>query len=362
MNPDQSALPELSALELAALASAALKETQIRGYRPPLVTNADGQTLTVTDTDGTAWLVWAPSKPVSEESFARHVEVLRLLSEAANSGRLPFTVSLPEGVATRGGTGVVLAHPHPGGASLKEDALVGRSLLASSLGGALGSLHELDAASFAHATRAKATPTQTREAYRKLVEKHSTSIPSRLRRRWMAAIDDDALWAFDATPLHGNLSVDSVYASSEGAVLGLCHFTSAAVGDPAQDLAWLLYHADDDFLEAFQAAYSARRTSADLHILTRAQLVSELATLRWFARGKRADDRPWIEAGLKALRDLDAEIGDHWLVAPKPDVVDIRFTVEEEPLLKLKGRADKAGDAPDPSEDITGATEVINLQ
>lgn len=352
----------MSALELAALASAALKETQIRGYRPPLVTNADGQTLTVTDTEGTAWLIWAPSKPVTEQSFARHVEVLRFLSEASNSGALPFTVSLPKGVATRGGSGVVLAHPHPGGASLREDSLVGRSLLASSLGAALASLHELDATSFARATRAKATPTQTREAYRKLLEEHSTSIPSRLRHRWLAAIDDDALWAFDSTPLHGSLSVDSVYASSDGAVLGLCHFASAAVGDPAQDLAWLLYHADDDFLEAFQAAYSARRTSADLHILTRAQLVSELATLRWFAQGKREGDRAWIEAGLQALRDMDTEIGDHWLVAPKPDVVDIRFTVDEEPLLKLKERADKAEDAPDPGEDITGATEVLNLR
>lgn len=359
---ERKSLPHLTALELAALASAALAGVQVRGYRTPLTTNEDGQTLTVTDTDGKQWLVWAPTAPFTEERFARHASVLKLLEDATKTGDIPFSVSLPLGVATRDGSGVVLAQDHPGGAPLKESDLVGDSLLASSLGSALAALHELPADSYASASRAKATAEQTRAAYRSLLETHSAAIPSRLLRRWRAVLDDDAVWGFDVTPLHGNLSVDSVYASREGAVMGICHFGSAAVGDPAQDLSWILYYADDPFLDALQAAYSAGRSDVDLHILTRAQLVSELATLRWYARGVAASDVAWQEAGAAALRELDGEFGDHWLVAPKPEVVEIEFSPDEEPLLRLQaGSAASSASGSEVREDDSGITEVISL-
>lgn len=329
-------LPTLSALELAALASAALTGAQLRGYRPPLITNEDGQTLTVNDTSGALWLVWAPSERTTQQAFARHADVLALLQNAYESKAIPFNVSLPAGVTTREGDGVVLVHPHPGGVPLGETSLTGKGLLATSLARALADLHELDEDRYAKASGARATAEQTRAAYRSLLKAHSSSVPSTLRRRWEDAINDDSVWRFEATPVHGNLSPTSIYASPQGAVLGICHFTSAAVADPAQDIAWLLYHADDDFLEAFQTSYTARRSSMDLHLLVRAQLISELATLRWFARGKARGDRAWIEDGLEALRDLDDALGDHHLVAAKPDVVDIRFTVDEEPLMRLR--------------------------
>lgn len=349
MKQDEQLLPPLSALELAALSSAALKGAQIRGYRPPMVSDEGGQTLTVNDTSGATWLVWAPSKPTTQAAFSRHVNVLHFLHEAGARGDVPFTISLPEGVTTRPGNGVVLAHPHPGGSVLQDGALSGQALLASSLARALAALHELDDRGFAAAAGTKASAEQTRAAYRSLVKAHSASIPAQLRRRWKDAIEDDALWRFEATPVHGNLSANSIYVSPEGAVLGICHFTSAAVADPAQDLAWLLYHADDAFLGLFQTAYTSHRSSTDLHILTRAQLISELATLRWFARGKAVGDRAWVEEGLEALRELDDAFGDHHLVATKPDVVDIKFTVDEEPLLRLRSPQEDLAESSEPS-------------
>ena len=221
VKPNSEPLPTLSALELAALASAALTGVQLRGYRPPLISNEDGQTLTVNDTSGALWLVWAPSQRTTEKAFARHADVLALLQEAYENNEVPFNVSLPKGVTTRAGDGVVLAHPHPGGVPLEEASLAGKSLLATSLARALADLHELDVDAYARASGARATAEQTRNAYRGLLKAHASSIPSALRRRWQDALDDDSLWRFEATPVHGNLSPTSVYVSPQGAVLGI---------------------------------------------------------------------------------------------------------------------------------------------
>lgn len=357
-----SQLPSVSDLELAALAAAAMKDVQIRGYQPPMITSDNGQSLVLNDTQGGRWLAWAPATSFTNSRFAQHANLLRLLSDAYGNREIPFSVELPTGVTTRAGDGIVIVYPHGGGTPITETSLRSATLLPTSLGTALGALHELPAGPYASITRARATADQTRSAYTAMIEKHATAIPSRLRTRWLDALKDDALWGFEPVPLHGNLSTNCVYASPEGAVLSIHYFTNAAVGDPAQDIAWLLFHAEDEFLEVFQRAYSARRSVADLHVLTRAQLISELETLRWYVKGQAAGDRNWSKAGLQALRDMDAEIGNHWLVAPKPDVVEISFTVDEEPLLRLRDQPE--GDSEDelPVEDPldSGATEVIH--
>ncbi|MDK6591549.1 phosphotransferase, partial [Actinotignum timonense] len=83
-------------------------------------------------------------------------------------------------------------------------------------------------------------------------------------------------WRFPAAPIHGDIQGNSVIVEA-GIVRAMTGFTSAHVGDPAQDIAWVLASASDAFLERFRAAYSQERTVADLQLFTRAQLLSELA-------------------------------------------------------------------------------------
>lgn len=339
----------MSELELAALAAAAVPDLQVRGIRGHLLDQNNGQWLTFVDAQGQSWLAWAPSTVWSERVDARFTAVNSLLEDAAKRDQIPFSPAVPVGRISRSGGGEAFVLTHPGGSELQAEDLAGSGLLPKSLGGALAALHELPSASYAQATRQRASVEVTRTALTQLVEAHSSAIPARLRSRWLDTIDEDSLWRFEPVPLHGSLDATSVYAAPGGAVVGMAPFSSAAVGDPAQDVVWLMYHASDEFLETFEAAYARGRHQSDLHLLTRAQLLSELETLRWYSRAVEAEDRSWRREGLKALRDLDADLGDHRLVASRPEVVEITFTADEEPLMRLQASELPEGSSSKPS-------------
>lgn len=95
-------------------------------------------------------------------------------------------------------------------------------------------------------------------------------------------------------------------------------------------------------------------------------MLSELETLRWYVRGVQAGDQVWRREGVQALRDLDADIGDQRLVATRREVVEITFTVDDEPLLKLQPHGTVAGSDRSAVQDQARAvsddlTEVIGL-
>lgn len=326
----------MSELELAALAAAAVPGMQIRQIRGDLVNVDSGQWLRLVDARGAQWLAWAPSSSINRDSMVRYVQTLDVLGQATDSGLLPWVAPQIAGSVFREGGGEVFVSEYPGGAALSISDLSGGGLLPASVGSALAALHELPVESFKAACRRYADATLTRQALRSLIKRHADAIPSRLRSRWLDALDEDSLWGFDPVPLHGCLSAANVFAY-EGAVVGMTRFDQAAVGDPAADLVWLMYYASDDFLNVFEESYAMNRSIADLHLLTRAQLLSEIETLRWYARGFAADDRSWREQGLSALKDLDSDIGDQRLVPHRPEVVEITFGVEDEPLLRLQG-------------------------
>lgn len=326
----------MSELELAALAAAAVPGMQIRQIRGDLVNVESGQWLRLVDAQGEQWLAWAPASSISGDTMVRYVQTLDVLVEATSLGLLPWMAPQIVGSVFREGGGEVFVSEYPGGGALTTSDLNSGGLLPASVGSALAALHELPVESYKAACRRYADESLTRQALRSLIKRHADAIPSRLRSRWLDALDEDSLWGFDPVPLHGCLSAANVFAY-DGAVVGMTRFDQAAVGDPAADLVWLMYYASDDFLNVFEESYAMNRTVADLHLLTRAQLLSEIETLRWYARGFAADDRSWREQGLSALKALDSDIGDQRLVPHRPEVVEITFGVEDEPLLRLQG-------------------------
>lgn len=363
VNAVNKSAKKLSAYELAALACAAVPGLQIRGFRDPFDSPTSGQWVTLIDTDGNPWLIWSPLKPIPERNLKRYMGVLALLEESSKKHAIPFKVSLPAGITARGSDAPVLVFSHPGGSRVTETAFTGKSVFATSLGTALAELHELDVKEYGQATGQQASAQVTQRLLTKLVENHATAIPAKLRSRWLDALRDDALWNFVSVPVHGSLSIEELYVAAGGAVVGIAGFDMAAVGDPAQDVAWLMYYASDDFLDSFEKAYAAKRSATDLHLITRAQLLSELETLRWYVRGVIKQDRTWKEEGLVALRQLAQEIGDHQLVAPKPEVLAIRFELEDEPLLRLQEpRPGTSNDETVPLTSFTAPARVSETQ
>ena len=68
------------------------------------------------------------------------------------------------------------------------------------------------------------------------------------------------------------------------------------MGDPALDIAWIQATASDAFLERFCETYGHERRAIDLHVFTRAQLLSEIALIRWLVHGLHAEDQTIVDA------------------------------------------------------------------
>ena len=118
-----------------------------------------------------------------------------------------------------------------------------------------------------------------------------------------------SLWRFLPSPIHGDLSETSIHVD-HGRVCALTGFSSAHVGDPAVDIAWVFARASDEFLERFHEAYQQTRSEKDLHLLERAALLSELAVVRWLVHGLHSDDSEIVDEARAMLADLSASIGE----------------------------------------------------
>ena len=134
-------------------------------------------------------------------------------------------------------------------------------------------------------------------------------IPANLWDRWEESLENLSLWRFLPSPIHGDLSETSIHVD-HGRVCALTGFSSAHVGDPAVDIAWVFARASDEFLERFHEAYQQTRSEKDLHLLERAELLSELAVVRWLVHGLHSDDSEIVDEARAMLADLSASIGE----------------------------------------------------
>ena len=118
-----------------------------------------------------------------------------------------------------------------------------------------------------------------------------------------------SLWRFLPSPIHGDLSETSIHVD-HGRVCALTGFSSAHVGDPAVDIAWVFARASDEFLERFHEAYQQTRSEKDLHLLERAELLSELAVVRWLVHGLHSGDSEIVDEARAMLAELSASVGE----------------------------------------------------
>jgi len=312
-----------SALALAALATTAVPGLDVVATRPPQTANSDYQTTGLLDAGGRHWVIRAPLHPAAGAALEGEVALLANLTKEVDEGRLPFDVPRPVGFA---------ALPE-GGRAMVFRALVGRPLvldrltsgpgLSAELGRAIAAFHELDSAVVADA----GLPVYDPDAYRRrcLAEVDEAArtgrVPSVLLNRWEHALEDVNLWRFRPTPVHGDLAPEHVLVN-DGRITATLSLSEVHVGDPAEDLAWLLAAAPEDSLDAIEEAYSLARTeSADATLLDRALLVSELALARWLLHGVRHDEQPVVEDATAMLRTLAADVADAPPIGSREPVV-----------------------------------------
>lgn len=297
-----------SPLALAALATVAIPGMDAYDVRRPASAGGDYDVAVVIDAQKRRWVVRAPVHPAAGASLEAETALLELLAEHVDARRLPFVVPRPAGFAHLPEGGRAVVHREVVGRPLRIDALAAGPGLSASLGRAIAALHELPVELVENA----GLPTYDAAAYRgrRLAEVDEAArtgkVPPALLRRWEERLEDVAMWRFQPTVVHGDLSAEHVL--SDGAtVTGILAWGDTQVADPADDLAWLVVAAPEDAVESIMEAYQLRRTElTDPHLLDRAMLAGELALARWLLYGVRSHNADVVDDAVQMLEELDA--------------------------------------------------------
>ncbi len=301
------------------LAMAALASAAVPGMKPVAVAgmasadpedDTEVQRALVTDATGRSWVVHAPLHPVAGARMRRNDELVRQLAR-----HVPFKVPTPAGYASLGTDGDAAVYPHVEGSPLDLGRLPGGPGLASALGRALASVHniprgvleEQDVPVFdAAGCRQRATAEVDRAS-------ETGRVPTGLLARWEEAFDAPALWQFATTPVHGSFSGRTVLVAfadpadaGSGRVVAVTDWGEAMVGDPATDLAALYASASPQAWEAVLDAYTlARAQRPDPYLHARARLVAETRALRGLAAAVAEGQEQQVRRIVEVLRRMD---------------------------------------------------------
>jgi len=186
------------------------------------------------------------------------------------------------------------------------------------------------------------------------------TIPTALWSRWEAALEDVSLWRFPSAPVHGDIQ-EHCLSVKRGSLLAIGGWTSAHVGDPALDIAWIQASASDAFLERFSETYGHERRATDLHVFTRAQLMSEIALVRWLVHGLHAEDSSVIEEARAMLDDLAKDLDGEPLLPSHASAMGARISltpVESTSASPVAASTPTPHAAHDTDEDTSGQATV----
>ncbi|WP_435299512.1 phosphotransferase [Timonella sp. A28] len=294
-----------SELSLAALATVAIPGLDI--YQAKFTSAPEGfNAALILDSEARQWVVRAPLDAAAGAALEAETALLHVLAQYVDSGSLPFVVPRPAGYTPLLEGGRAVVHPRVTGNPLDLLRLTPGPGATASLGRAIGAIHCLPARIVEDA----GFPVYSAEQYRErrlaeLDEGASTGrVPSHLLRRWENALENVALWRFQPVVTHNNLSEEAII-MSHGQVSGVTDWSAAQVGDPADDLAWLIAGAPEECIDTIFEAYQMRRGEAlDPHLIDRALLASELALLKWLLHGVRRNNAEVVEDAEIMLADL----------------------------------------------------------
>lgn len=296
-------------MELAALATRAVPGLSPTGVADAPDDARDFMSAVVVDDSGNRWRVRGPQHQQAAMRLETEVQVLRGFSTAIRA-ELPFRVPSVAG-ATRVEEMRVFVYNHLPGEPVALSELVGASPeLIEDLGRTIAAVHDLTESVVDHADLPAYSAERVRQ--RRLNELDAAAatgqIPPLLLRRWERAMEDRALWKFAPTVVHGDLHEDNLLIEGDR-VMAVTGWTDLHVGDPADDLAWLIASPDHTFSDRVLSAYTAHRHAVpDEHVLRRAALSAEFALAQWMIRGTTSGNTQMIEEAAGLLRQLATDI------------------------------------------------------
>lgn len=299
-------------IELAAVATAA-----VPGLSPTAVSSApddpaDFDSALLLDSEGKRWRVRSPRHAEASTRLETEFLVLRAFAPAIRA-ELPFLMPTVAGTVRQQNLSTFVYSHLNGSTRTVEELTAGSQELAKEIGTALAAIHDLPRALVSNADLPSYTPNEFRQRRLNELDMAATTgkIPPLLLRRWEHAMEDVSLWRFNPCVVHGDLHEDNLLVE-EDRVTAVTGWTDLRIGDPADDLAWLVASNEHEFVDAVVRHYTEhRRDAPDSHLLRRAALSAEFALAQYLVKGIAAADAEMISEAEGMLATLADDIAEH---------------------------------------------------
>ena len=299
-------------IELAAVATAA-----VPGLTPTAVSSApddpaDFDSALLLDSEGKQWRVRSPRHAEASARLETEFMVLRAFAPGVRA-ELPFLMPTVAGTVRQGALSTFVYSHLAGTTRSVEELTAGSEGLAKEIGAALAAIHDLPQALVSNADLPSYTPNEFRQRRLNELDQAATTgkIPPVLLRRWEHALEDVSLWRFNPCVVHGDLHEDNLLVEGER-VTAVTGWTDLRIGDPADDMAWLVASNEQSFVDSVLRHYtSSRRDAPDAHLLRRAALSAEFALAQYLVKGLAAGDQAMIAEAEEMLASLAEDITEH---------------------------------------------------
>ncbi|WP_288024473.1 macrolide 2'-phosphotransferase [Arthrobacter sp.] len=302
----------MTAIELAAIASAAVPGLNVTAFGPEPDDAADFSSALLVDSENRRWRVRSPKHVEASARLETERQVLKAFSPAIRA-ELPFLLPTVAGTVRQGEL-ITFVYSHIAGKPESiEELSSGGPALALEIGAAIAAIHDLPQELVTRADLPSYTANEFRQRKLNELDQAATTgkIPPSLLLRWEHAMEDVALWRFNASVVHGDLHEDNILLDGPR-VTAVMGWTDLRVGDPADDFAWLVAINDPAFVDTVMQAYAAaRHETPDPHLLRRAALSAEFALAQWLVKGVAADSARMVADAQGMLATLKADIDTH---------------------------------------------------
>ncbi|MEA5453146.1 macrolide 2'-phosphotransferase [Sinomonas sp. JGH33] len=296
-------------MELAALATAAVPGLYPVAFGPSPDDATDFDSALLEGADGRKWRVRSPRGTEASARLETEMLVLRAFGPGVRA-ELPFQLPAVAGTVRLGNL-TTCVYTHLAGTVRELDELArGGTRLVRDIGGALAAIHSLSPSLVDRADLPAYSANEFRQRRLNELDQAATTgkIPPILLRRWENALEDVSMWRFNPTVVHGDLHEDNLLVD-DGRVTAVTGWTDLRVGDPADDLAWLVASNEPEFIDAVVSAYhEARHEPVDPHLLRRASLAAEFALAQYLVKALSLGDADAAADGEDMLAQLAADI------------------------------------------------------
>lgn len=348
-------------LELAGIATVAVPGLDVAGASEwTAAATGDYDSALLRTREGAMCIARQPTSAAAAQEQLAQRAVLAAITPGVRA-RLPFAVPTLLGSFTGRERQLDVLEFIPGQGCHLVD-LPHDSLITAEIGRAIAAIHALPKTVVTDAGLPVVEAEAARAAAGELIERAAGTglLPQALADRWRAAIDDDSMWSFVPSVIHGSLERSSFLTNGAG-IVGVLGWSDLGIGDPAEDMRWV-QTLDGAAQRAVLDEYiDARGATVDRQLRQRAVLYAELELARWLLHGVESRDATVIADAEQLLDGLVTRVRQLGAAELRHETLPVLDVIEVQELLAEAGTKARHHEAKLPRRSASGPTGELDL-